>query len=61
MVVPLHPVEILSHEVFFTSPRLAALATQVEVAAKETVAQRVSAADVLQVGPSCCVAGAVLG
>jgi hypothetical protein len=53
MVVPLHPVEILSHEVFFTSPRLAALATQVEVAAKETVAQRTSAADVLQVGPSC--------
>jgi hypothetical protein len=59
-VVPLHPMEVLSHEVFFTSPRLAALAIQAEVAEVEQHKEAVTA-EVLQVGraaPSWAAAGA---
>lgn len=34
-VQPMHPLDLLSQEVFFTSPRLAALATKAEVISRE--------------------------
>jgi hypothetical protein len=58
----MHPMEVLSHEVFFTSPRLAALATQVDLAEAAQQHKHGSvAAEALQVrvrqGPQGCCEG----
>lgn len=47
-VESVHPMELLSQEVFFTSPRLATLATQAEVLLKETEPSPVPPLEVLQ-------------